>query len=120
MTATYQDTSFSPQRVTRLLMELVRTAQRFGRGQTFLFEILSKSAHQRTAVALEMAAARLLALLAAPLMPEFAQKLWADLGYSAPMHWETQPYMVPGGQKISAVEPIFFPVLDEEQAQEGV
>lgn len=105
----YEAETFSPQRVTRLLCELVRSTRRFASAEHYLAEIATRRAQRRTAVALEAAAAKTLAQLAAPVMPSFAQRLWADLGYATPLcHWETTLTLPPAGQRIAASDSPYF------------
>ncbi len=54
----------------------------------------------RSAVALELAAARLLASVAAPVMPGFSTRLTAALGLSGPATWPTTVELVPAGTPI--------------------
>lgn len=74
--------AFSPQRLTRTLSELVREARRFGSGERHWDGVAAvRGEERRTGMALEVLAAKLLALLAAPLCPEAAARLWRALGY---------------------------------------
>lgn len=111
--AAYQDVAFSPQRATRLLCELVRTARRFSSAERHLRDSGTQHAKRRTAVALEVLAAKTLALLSSPIMPTFAQTLWADLGYQAvsPV-WEDTLSFVPSGQHVAETMVTAFPELD--------
>lgn len=72
--------SFSPPRLVRLLGELVREARAFGAAEANWSEVPGAGDMLRTGVALELTAARALALMAAPVTPRFAARLWADLG----------------------------------------
>jgi methionyl-tRNA synthetase len=76
----FERQNFSPQRLTRFLLELVQSARYFGRSQDYWKSIAAARPLRHTAIALELAAARMLALLAAPLMPDFAASLWSSLG----------------------------------------
>jgi methionyl-tRNA synthetase len=111
MTA-YADVTFSPQRVTRLSSELVRTARAFGKAEEYANQVPARQAHRRTGIALELLAAKTLALLIAPIMPHFAQQIAEDLGYQSPLStWEEVPSMVPGGQRITNADRSYFPEL---------
>jgi methionyl-tRNA synthetase len=62
----------------------------------------------RTAVALELAAARLLAHGAAPVMPRFAARLAAALGEPAPTVWPSAVTLVAPGNRITLADEVFF------------
>jgi methionyl-tRNA synthetase len=61
---------------------------------------------RRTALALELAAARSLAVMAAPIMPDLAAAVWTALGYpaDAPPRWEVAPVFVPEGQEVRGLQ----------------
>jgi methionyl-tRNA synthetase len=95
----YEVEGFSPQRATRLLCELVRESRRFAAAERHWHDCSSQQSFLRTSVALELAAARQLALLAAPLMPAFSRHLLAGLGEQAsePLMWPEYPaFPTPG------------------------
>jgi len=99
----YAPATFSPQRAARLLCELVRSARRFGKGEDHWRGVPERSQERRTAVALELLAVKVLAILAAPIMPELAGRLWRDLGCSGSVErgtWEDVPAWVEAGQRI--------------------
>ncbi|MCB1056098.1 MAG: class I tRNA ligase family protein [Acidobacteria bacterium] len=79
----YQVPGFSPQRATRTMAELVREARRFAAGERHWRGVSTRGEEQRTAFALELLAAKVLGLMAAPVMPGFAERLWRGLGYAA-------------------------------------
>lgn len=107
--AGYEAASFSPQRAARALGELVRRTRRFAWAQRSWAGLTSRFEERRTAVALEVLAAKTLALLAAPLMPDFAARLWRDLGFEGrAMRWEWQPEPVPGGQRVGGLDGTYF------------
>ncbi|MFT3774606.1 MAG: class I tRNA ligase family protein [Minicystis sp.] len=104
--AAYEARSFSPQRATHALCELVRSAQRFGADASHWLRAPTRRDEARTAVSLELAAARALAIAAGPIMPEFSARLWRLLGYPPgehPVAWEDAPSFVPVGQPIGAL-----------------
>lgn len=105
----YQLESFSPQRVCRLANELVRESARFSASQQFYEETDSAYDLLRTGIALELAAARSLALVMAPIMPEFARKLWHFLEGGNPVSWEAVPAFVEDGRQLdtSSLTPFF-------------
>ena len=116
----YSPRSFSPQLATRTLCELVRRARRFGKGEEHWRRVALRSEERRTGIALEVLAAKLLALLAAPILPDFAARLWHDLGYDTPLsqaRWEERPTGLPGGQKLRGLGgPYFTSVRERVQA----
>lgn len=107
----YETETFSPQDVTRVAMELARVARRFCQGEKLRSTSPALAGERRTGVALELAAARMLSLLCAPLMPDFSARLWAALGYqNAPeeRRWETVPGFLRAGQRLAPpVVPLF-------------
>lgn len=113
----YEAESFSPQRAVRALNELVREARRFGRGQVHWRRAAAvKGEEQRTAIALELLAAKLLGLAVAPLMPETAERLWHALGYDAgpePGSWPEAFEWVPAGAGIGDLRTPLVPGLDD-------
>jgi methionyl-tRNA synthetase len=80
----YAAESFSLQRAARVLCELVRESRKFAAGERHWGEFGTRSSEYRTSIALELAAARQLALLAKPLMPGFSGRILAGLGESSP------------------------------------
>lgn len=78
----FEAESFSPQRATRAMSELVREARRFGAGERHWRGVATRREELRTGLALELLAAKVLGLMAAPVMPDFAARLWRALGYS--------------------------------------
>lgn len=108
----YEPAGFSPQRITRLACDLVRSAERFGAGQEPWKTVPERSQERRSAVALELLAAKLLALVTAPVMPEFADRLWADLGYGSESTmtraWQDLFAWVPAGQRLAEPSGPYF------------
>ena len=108
ISSAYNAETFSPQKVTRVLCELVRMASSFGQSEAALSKFETKKEERRTAIALEFAAVKALALLAAPLMPEFAADLWQYLGYARPIWdstWEDTLHFVPSNRLIQTPPP---------------
>jgi methionyl-tRNA synthetase len=62
----------------------------------------------RTAIALELAAAKLLATCAAPVMPRFAARLAAALGIDPPTQWPSHVTLVPPGTPVNLARQTFF------------
>ncbi len=98
--------------VTSVIHELVDRASSFGAAQTPLAGIASLEGQRTTGLALELAALRSFAMIVAPVMPVFAEQLWACLGYEAPVEWVDEVEPVAGGQRIATevlVARPFFP-----------
>lgn len=108
----FQEGVFSPQQVTHVLCDLVSTVRRFAREQDSWGQIANRKDVRRTAVALELLTAKTLALLSAPIMPDFAVRLWRNLGYkTSPLiaSWKEVPSWVPANQNIGSLDGLFFP-----------
>ena len=103
--------AFSPPDVVSALSELVRTADRFSLAESHLRQAEGRADERRTAIALELAAARSLATVAAPLMPDFAQHLWAALGFEdeGPSRWTDGVAFLPAGQDVSGLLGLTLP-----------
>lgn len=107
----YEAASYSGQKAARGLCELVRRARQFGRTEGHWKGLTSRFEERRTALSLEATAAKVLAQLAAPIMPDFANRLWEALGYSGRVEdggWEMVPTFVPGGRDLKALQQGFF------------
>jgi len=107
----YEAETFSPQAAARALCEVARLARRFGKAEDWWATVPARAATRRIALALELAAARLLAQTAAPLMPDFAARLAADLGFAGPLAWEELPAWVPAGQPVGRLDAVYFPPI---------
>ena len=113
--AAYEPNTFSPRRAARVLIELVRAVQSFGEAKEHQRKPGRPPAVQQTTMALELAAARTLALLAAPIMPEFSASLWRDLGNKTPIFecgWEERPRLVRHGRLIDHLDRQYFPTIN--------
>lgn len=89
---------------------LVDEAVRFQEANRHLASVPEAHGEWRTAVALELAAARLLALAAAPLMPRFAAALAGALGLPPAQTWNSSVELVPPGATIDLAQSDFFSV----------
>jgi len=117
--AAYEPRTFSPQQAVRTAIELVRSARRFGRAEENWQRVPGRSEERRTGISLELLAAKALALIMAPIMPEFAARLWRELGYETPLaefRWEDRPTWVPAGQQVS-LGGQYFSSLPEKSEQ---
>ncbi len=112
--AGYEPRSFSPQQATRACAELVRVARRFGKAEAHWQKVAARSEERRTGLALELLAVKALALMAAPVMPDLAARLWRELGFETPLgeaRWEDRPAWLPAGQLLRGLGgPYFAPV----------
>ncbi len=101
----YRAAAFSPRGAARVLGELVREARRFGSSEAARCAVPERGGERPTAVALELLAAKTLALLAAPILPDLAARLWRELGYGREVErrWEDRPTWVPAGQSVAGL-----------------
>jgi methionyl-tRNA synthetase len=98
--------------VMSVIHELADRASSFGAAQTALAGIPSLSTQRMAGLVLELAAVKSFAMIVAPVMPVFADQLWACLGYEAPIEWFDEVEPVAAGQPIATAELIaqrFFP-----------
>jgi methionyl-tRNA synthetase len=88
---------------------IVADVRRFSahEGQVSDIEIWRDEA--RTGIALELAAARLLAACATPVMPRFAGRLTEALGLAPVQAWPSTVALVPPGSRITLAQQTFFP-----------
>ena len=114
--------TFSPQQAVRTALELVRSARRFGRAEENWHRVPGRSEERRTGISLELLAVKALALVMAPIMPEFAARLWRELGYATPLadfRWEERPTWVPAGQRVSLGGTYFESIPEGPEKPEG-
>lgn len=111
--------TFSLATVAEELCALVRAARRFGEGEAYLAGVEAWHAERRTAVALELLAAKTLAMASAPLLPDLAAQVWRALGYAddGPLAWESVPSFVPGGQRVDGLRTVAIASPDGEGAE---
>jgi len=106
--AAYNAETFSLQKATRVLCELVRLASSFAQSEAALSKFETKKEEKRTAIALEFAAVKALALLAAPIMPEFSASLWKYLSYEQSIWdgaWEDALHFAPSHRCVDGTPP---------------
>lgn len=97
MTAALNPEGFSLRRAAAILDGIVADARDFAAQQSQLTGLDRWASESRTVIALELAAARLLAHLSAPLMPRFSAKLAAALGIPEVTTWpEAVELVAPG------------------------
>lgn len=109
--AAYRVETFSPQRAARVVRDLVQEARRFSGGERHWRDCIDRSEERRTGVALELAAAKCLARIAYPIMPDFALALWRSLGLesSGGPTWVDFPDWVPSGGVLGPIGGPYFP-----------
>ncbi|MEU6895112.1 class I tRNA ligase family protein [Streptomyces sp. NPDC046557] len=100
--------AFSLQQAAAELDGIVRDTVRFARGEGLLADTEAWANENRTAIALELAAARLLAHAAVPVMPRFADKLAAALGLEAPRTWPRTVELLAPGAAVTLADAVFF------------
>ena len=118
----YEAPTFSLQRASRVLCEIVREARYFGKSQEGWRRVPTRSEERRTVAALELLAAKTLAVLASPILPNFAAQLWQGLGYGTPLagqRWEETPTWVPAGQPIGNLGEHYFQNVGEALRRSG-
>lgn len=98
----HEAATFSPAEARHVLDEIVRAARRFARREAHWIGAPNRGDERRTSLALELAAAKVLAMAAAPLAPGFARAVWHGLGYDGEPAWEPIPDWVPMGRRIPA------------------
>ncbi|MGH3394352.1 MAG: class I tRNA ligase family protein [Streptosporangiaceae bacterium] len=99
---------FSLNRAARALDGIVTDTVRFARAEAATGDLDDWKDEARTAIALELAAARLLAHCAMPVMPRFAARLAAGLGLDPPAQWPELVTLVPPGTGVSLAREVFF------------
>lgn len=78
----HEPSTFSPQRATKGLNDLVEEAARFSRLESDHSYATYTPLQKTHTKLLELLAAKVLSVTSYPIMPEFAQKLWTGLGYT--------------------------------------
>ncbi|KAB2339681.1 class I tRNA ligase family protein [Actinomadura rudentiformis] len=99
---------FSLNRAAGELHRLVEDARRFAREEGSIAGSTRWADQTRTAIALELAAANLLAHCAAPVMPRFSERLAASLGIAAPTEWPQQIPLLPPETRLDLARQTFF------------
>ena len=91
--------------VAKCAVDLVDRTVAFAHEQSHLANLPAYAEQRATGVALELAAARLLAIITAPIMPKFGAQLWKLLGHHHPMEeegWSKDVKFLPPGQRLLA------------------
>lgn len=108
ITAALNPEGFSLRAAAAALDGIVTDVRAFSRQQSVLAKNDRWSSEARTAIALELAAARLLATGSAPLMPRFSAKLAAALGIPAIENWPDTADLVEPGSRCTLADTRFF------------
>lgn len=87
---------------------LVADVRRFAAQEAAVSESPGWRSEARTAIALELAAAKLLATCATPVMPRFAAKLAGALGMEPVTAWPQTVTLVEPGARITLADQVFF------------
>ena len=108
LTAGLGQDGFSLNEAGATLTGMVADVVAFAARERPLTEIASGADEARTAVALELAAAQLLAAGSAPVMPRFAARLAAALGGATATEWPRMVTLVKPGTAIDLAGQVFF------------
>ena len=108
ITAALNPEGFSLRSAAAVLDQIVDDVRAFSRQQAALAGLDRWSSEARTAVALELAAARLLATASAPVLPRFSAKLAAALGIPAIDSWPDTADLVEPGSRSTLSGTRFF------------
>ncbi len=108
VTDSLSEDAFSLNQTADALDRIVRDTIRFSAEQEQAAGLETTASPSRTAVALELAAAWLLARCAAPVMPQFARNLAAALGADAPDTWPNMVTLLPPGSRVDLAGRVFF------------
>lgn len=110
---------FSLNRAAEALAGIVDDVVVFARDERAVAGLPGWKDQARTAIALELAAARLLAYGSAPVMPRLAARLAVALGESEPSVWPERVELVAPGTPIDLADQHFFAGLAEIAEAEG-
>jgi methionyl-tRNA synthetase len=116
MTGCLSEDGYSLNQAARALTGIVEDTLRFSHLEAPATDLPEWRNEARTAIALELAAAKLLAHCAAPVMPRFADALAAALGIDPPREWPQLVTLVPQGTAVNLRDKVFFhapPAEDE-------
>ncbi|MFL6145450.1 MAG: class I tRNA ligase family protein [Labedaea sp.] len=105
---------FSLNQAAETLHGIVTDVRAFAVREAAVAELPEWKDEARTAIALELAAARLLANGAAPVIPRFAGRLADALGLPAPTEWPATVSLVPPGTRVDLATQVFFSAGPEQ------
>ncbi len=104
----YSSQNFSLNKAADGVRNLVADSIRFTEMNKHLAGTSSASDWNRTTIALQLAAARLLSDVTAPLMPRFADNLRVGLGLSPVTKWPDTIELLPAGNRVTLADQRFF------------
>jgi methionyl-tRNA synthetase len=104
---------------TAELTGIVEDVRRFAAAEYLVSDADLWTSETRTALALELAAARLLATCATPIMPRFAGNLLTRLGLPRQAVWPGLVELVPAGTAVDLVDAGFFQAHPQPVAVAG-
>ncbi|SES04844.1 methionyl-tRNA synthetase [Streptomyces sp. yr375] len=118
LTASLGPEGFSLREAAAELTGLVEDTVRFSRREAALLAGRADwHSELRTATALELAAAKLLAHGAAPLMPRFAARLTDALGLPEPTAWPRTVELLAPGTPVNLADAVFFKLPEDAAAE---
>ena len=112
ITAALNPEGFSLRRAAAVLDGIVADARDFASQQSRLAGLDQWGSEARTAIALELAAARLLASVSAPLMPRFSARLAVALGVPDIGTWPETVQLVKPGSRCALAGTRYFTAGD--------
>ncbi|MFI0444557.1 class I tRNA ligase family protein [Actinomadura sp. 6N118] len=115
VTGSLSPDGFSLNRTADELHRLVEDARRFAREEGSIAGSTRWGDQTRTAIALELAAANLLAHCAAPVMPRFSERLATSLGIPTPTDWPQQVPLLPPETRLDLARQTFFGAKPSEE-----
>ncbi|MFI1355982.1 class I tRNA ligase family protein [Streptomyces sp. NPDC020898] len=113
VTGSLRADGFSLNQAAAELDGLIEDTLRFSRQEARTAQTAGWQDEARTAIALELAAARLLAHIATPVMPRFAGRLATALGLPEPTEWPDTVELVAPGSEIRLGDTVFFKPFPE-------
>ncbi|RKR43236.1 class I tRNA ligase family protein [Paraburkholderia sp. BL17N1] len=119
ISAFYDGNQFSLNNVVTELNSLINDVRRFGTSSERIRQDMSLCDEYRTSVALELATARLLAVVSAPLMPTFASRLAEALGGIDLGRWPDAVEMIDAGTHIALESCTFFQSIAPDLAADS-
>ncbi|MCX5386207.1 class I tRNA ligase family protein [Streptomyces sp. NBC_00083] len=115
----YGQDGFSLNRAAAELDGIVADTRRFAEAEARTAQLAGWKDEARTAVALELAAAQLLARAAVPVMPRFAARLAEALGKADLASWPAQVELVTPGTRIDLEQQSYFAALPSDWPPAG-
>lgn len=108
LTGSLSPDGFSLRQAAAELNGIVEDVVRFSQAESLLADSEEWRDESRTAIAVELAAARLLAVGATPVMPRFASRLATALDLSGVTEWPRTVELLTPGSKIRLASAVFF------------